>query len=61
MKIRIVLAVLISLITCTTMSQVTLKRDSVINYLNRQGNLDPIEGIWTPRIVTGKQIGRAHV
>lgn len=51
MKSRIVLAVLISLITCTTMSQVALKRDSVINYLNRQGNLDPIEGIWTLHVV----------
>lgn len=51
MKSRIVLAVLISLITCTTMSQVALKRDSVISYLNRQGNLDPIEGIWTLHVV----------
>lgn len=51
MKIRIVLAVLISLFTCTSIAQVSLKKDSVLHYLNKQGSLDPIEGIWTLHVV----------
>lgn len=61
MKNRIVLAVLISLFTCTSIAQVSLKRDSVIHYLNKQRSLDPIEGIWTLHVVRTLYQGKDSV
>lgn len=51
MKNRIVLTALISLFTCISIAQVSLKKDSLIHYFAKQQSLDPIEGIWTLHVI----------
>jgi len=58
MKIKLILILLIQLIAFNLPAQNTMNKDSVIKYLDKHKNLDPIEGIWNLHVVrtlfTGK-------